>query len=131
METGSVTVMPFLLFSILRKVIDENENDWDDFFTAPCLPLTPKSQALPSLARSVYDVWSSTRLPLVLEQFMQKAENGEEINRLAATNIRGCFARLHRQDGYDKKCPVFQGQTQHNHSPGKTKKAVLKEEKGL
>ena len=84
METGSVTVMPFLLFSILRKVMDENENDWDDFFTAPCLPLTPKSQAPPSLARSVYDVWSSTRLPLVLEQFMQKAENGEEINRLAA-----------------------------------------------
>ena len=47
-------------------------------FTAPCLPLTPKSQALPSLAPSVYDVWSSTRLPFVLEQFMQKAENGEE-----------------------------------------------------
>ena len=84
METGSVTVMPFLLFSILRNVMDENENDWDDFFTAPCLPLTPKSQAPPSLARSVYDVWSSTRLPLVLEQFMQKGQKGEEINRLAA-----------------------------------------------
>ena len=64
--------------------MDENENDWDDFFTAPCLPLTPKSQAPPSLARSVYDVWSSTRLPLVLEQFMQKGQKGEEINRLAA-----------------------------------------------
>lgn len=53
-------------------------------FTAPCLPLTPKSQAPPSSAPSVYDVWSSTQLPFVVEQFMQKDENGEEINRLAA-----------------------------------------------
>lgn len=31
METDSITVMSFLLFRILRKVMDENENDWDDF----------------------------------------------------------------------------------------------------
>ena len=44
---------------------------------------------------------------------------------------RVCFARLHGQDGHDKKCPVFQGQTHHDHSPGKIKKALLIEEKGL
>ena len=54
---------------------------------------------------------------------------GREQTGWQLTNIGGCFARLHRQDGYDKTCSVFQGRTQHNHSPGETKKAVPKEER--
>ena len=52
MQAGSITVMSFLSFSILRKVKDENENVWDDFINGALL-LTPKSQAPPSLAPSL------------------------------------------------------------------------------
>ena len=51
MQAGSITVMSFLSFNILRKVEDENENVWDDFINGASL-LTPKSQP-PSLAPSL------------------------------------------------------------------------------
>ena len=60
---------------------------------------------------------------------MEGVGGGREQTGWQLTNIGGCFARLHRQDGYGKKCSVFQGTTLHKHSLAGTKKVVPKEER--
>ena len=42
MQAGSITVMSFLSFSILRKVKDENENVWDDFINGALFVINTK-----------------------------------------------------------------------------------------
>ena len=62
--------------------------------TAPCLPLTwPMSQAPLSLAAS---------LCLVFNHGYHST-----LKNLCSRLKGGCFARVHRQDGYDKKCYGF------------------------
>ena len=62
--------------------------------TAPCLPLTwPMSQAPLSLAASLY---------LVVNHGYHST-----LKILCSRPKGGCFARGHRQDGYDKKCYGF------------------------
>ena len=63
--------------------------------TAPCLPLTwPMSQAPLSLAAS-------------LQCLVVNHGYHSTLKNLCSRPKGGCFARVHRQDGYDKKCHGF------------------------
>ena len=83
MQAGSITVMSFLSFSILRKVKDENENVWDDFINGALFVINTKVSTTKFSPFSIMfgcQPW----LPFEVEKFLQQTENEEEINRLAA-----------------------------------------------
>ena len=127
MQAGSITVMSFLSFSILRKVKDENENVWDDFINGALFVINTKVSSTTKFSPFSIMFGRQPWLPFEVEKFC--AADRKWGGNKQAGSWTDIFASLLRQDGYDKKCSVSQGRTQHNHSPGETKKAVPKEER--
>ena len=84
MQAGSITVMSFLSFSILRKVKDENENVWDDFINGALFVINTKVSSTTKFSPFSIMCGRQPWLPFEVEKFLQQTENGEEINRLAA-----------------------------------------------
>ena len=71
MQAGSITVMSFLSFSILRKVKDENENVWDDFINGALFVINTKVSTTKFSPFSIMfgrQPW----LPFEVEKFLQQ-----------------------------------------------------------
>ena len=91
---------------ILRKGMDENENDWDDFIDG-ALFTTNTNVSSTTKFSSFIMFGRQTRLPFDVEKFVQQAERRmlQYIDKMATT----------------RNVMVSQGRTQHNHSSGETK----------
>ena len=128
MQAGSITVMSFLSFSILRKVKDENENVWDDFINGALFVINTNVSSTTQFSPFSIMFGRQPWIPFEVEKFVQQAENGEKIKRLAAELTSF-------QDYIDKMATtrnVLFPKVERNITiahPGETKKAVPKEER--
>ena len=91
---------------ILRKGMDENENDWDDFIDG-ALFTTNTNVSSTTKFSSFIMFGRQTRLPFDVEKFVQQAERRmlQYIDKMATT----------------RNVMVSQGRKQHNHSSGEAK----------
>ena len=75
MQAGSITVMSFLSFSILRKVKDENENVWDDFINGALFVINTK---VSTTKFSPFSIMCGRQpwLPFEVEKFCSRPKMG-------------------------------------------------------
>ena len=78
MQAGSITVMSFLSFSILRKVKDENENVWDDFINGALFVINTKVSSTTKFSPFSIMCGRQPWLPFEVEKFLQQTENGRK-----------------------------------------------------